>query len=169
MILNNYWKYLNAILTISPWAGSNDTNIGMTDLGGGEAWIDLGTDENRGSVNRNFNNGSVVVGSGDTEPAASDYCMANDCTSSISNLNYTINSSGTAGLQRTITISGTNNTSGSITIKEAGYVKNLRTYNNHGSEESIYNAALMCRVLLDTPIIVNAGDSFLINITWDEM
>lgn len=168
MIVSNYWKYLNAILTKSPWDVTGDQDIGLVALGGEAGWIDLGNDQYRGAVNRNFNIGTVVVGTGDTEPAASDYCMANDCTSSISNLNYTINSSGTAGLQRTITISGTNNTSDTLVLKEVGYAKTAQTYEWHTEDHEKTKNILMCRVLLNEPLEVAAGASFLINLAWNE-
>jgi hypothetical protein len=168
MILNNYWKYLNAILTISPWDVTGDQNIGLVALGGEAGWIDLGSDQYRGAVNRNFNTGTVVVGTGDTAPNANDYALANDCTSSISNLNYTINSAGTDGLNRTITITGFNNSSDTLTIKEVGYAKTVQTYEWHTEDHEKTKNILMCRVLLNEPLEVAAGASFLINLAWNE-
>lgn len=162
MILANFWKYLNAITTITPWDGSGDTDIGMKTLANGIAYIDLGSDSGRGSINRDIENISVRLGTGNNEPSETDYALQNDITSEFTINNVSISAGTDSGIQRTISISATRTASGGVELKEVGIVKNLKTY-DHGDLTTLFS-----RTILDNPISVHQGESILINIEWVE-
>lgn len=162
MILANYWKYLNAITTITPWDGSVDTDIGMKTLTNAVAYIDLGSDETRGSVNRDIENINVRLGTRNDEPSETDYCLMDDITSEFTINNVSISAGTDSGIQRTISISATRTASGGVELKEVGIAKNLKTY-DHGDLTTLFS-----RTILDNPIEVHQGESILINIEWVE-
>lgn len=167
MILSNYWKWLNAILTTNPTSTEYydpASDIGLKDLNGATTYISLSSsDATRRYRVRNINDGSVRVGNGNGEITADDYAMSGDITDNISNLNYSINSAGTdEGLNRTIAISGINNTANNITITEVGYCKYIEA-EQHDSAQ-----VLFAKVQLSEPVLVAAGGNFLINLSWIE-
>lgn len=163
MILSNYWKWLDLILKNSFGSGSSDTATGMKDVSGNTGYMDMSSDTR--AINcRDFNDGSIYLGSGDDEITANDYAMSDDCTSNIGNLNYTINSAGTdEGLARTITITGYNASESELTITEAGYAKRTVSY-NHSTQYII-----MAKTKLNEPLTVPSGSNFLINLAWNEV
>lgn len=167
MILSNYWKWLNAILTIDPYLsdGNSHDNVGMKDLSGNNVTSTFSSDDARRPWSaRSFNNGGVRLGSGNAEITVNDYAMSSDITDNIDDLNYTVNSAGTdEGLSRTIAISGINNTANNMTITEVGYYINNYDYNN-----TTYKV-LMAKVKLTEPVIVATGGNFLINVEWLEV
>ena len=162
MILSNFWKYLNAITTITPWDGSGDTDIGMKTLDNSTAYIDLGSDETRGSVNRDIENISVRLGTRNDEPSEADYSLMGDITSEFTINNVSISAGTDSGIQRTISISATRTASGGVELKEVGIAKNLKTY-GYGDLTTLFS-----RTILDNPISVHQGESILINIEWVE-
>ena len=162
MILANFWKYLNAITTITPWDGEGDTDVGMKTLSNGVAYIDLGSDSGRGSVNRDIENIDVRLGTGDTDPRETDYALQNDITNEFTINNVSISAGTDSGIQRTISISATRTASGGVELKEVGIAKNLKTY-DHGDLTTLFS-----RTILDNPIEVHQGESILINIEWVE-
>lgn len=167
MILSNYWKWLNGILTTNPTSSSYydpSNDIGLKNLNGATALISLGSsDDTRRYRNRNINDGSIRLGSGSGDITASDYSMSDDCTSSVSNLSFTVNSAGTdEGLSRTISVSGQNSSGAELTITEVGYCKFVST------EQDGDNNVLICKTKLNTPLTVSAGGNFLINVSWNE-
>lgn len=167
MILSNYWKWLDGIMTSNPNSSEYydpSQDIGLKNMSGDTAYISLSTSNNeRRYRNRNIRDGAARLGSGSGEITASDYSMSDDCTSSISNLEYTVNSSGTDdGFNMTIAISGTNNSGSELTITEVGYCKFV------SSEQDGDNNVLICKTKLNTPLTLPAGSNFLINIAWNE-
>lgn len=168
MILANYWKWLNGILTSNPTSTSYDdpvSDIGLKDKNGDAAYITLSSsDSTRRYRVRDINDGAIWLGSGNGDIAATDYAMSSDCTASISDLNYTINSAGTdEGLSRTIAVTGTNNSGNSITITEVGYAKFVEG-EQHGN-----TYVLIAKNKLNEALTVADGSSFLINVAWSEV
>ena len=110
------------------------------------------------------------LGTGDTEVNAEDYCLANDVTSSFSNLTATrseVVSTDTDGIPNAkivFAIAGVNSSADSITIKEIGLYKVITFYASGNSNQNI----LFVRHVLDTPITVAAGDSFTLPLQWIE-
>ena len=167
MIVSNYWKWLNSILTTNPTSDSYYdpvSDIGLKDKNGSAVSITLSSsDATRRYRVRNFNDGTIWLGSGNDEIAATDYAMSNDCTASISNLNFTINSAGTdEGLSRTIAVTGTNNSGNTITITEVGYAKYIE------AEQAGNAFVLFSKTKLAEPLTVTDGSNFIINIAWEE-
>ena len=134
MILNNYWKWLDAILKTYFYSESyNDptTDIGMKDLSGNDAPISLASSSNETAwESRNFENGEMRFGSGTGSATADDYALATDITDSLSNISLSISSAGTNGLDRTFTVTGTNNSGSAITITQVGYAKTVKWYDS---------------------------------------
>lgn len=167
MILSNYWKWLNGALTYNTESSEYydpSQNVGLVDINGETGYLSYSSSNgDRRYANRNINNGSVRLGSGDAEVTVNDYAMSNDCTSSISSLSYTINSAGTdEGLSRTITITGINSSGNAMTITEAGYCKYV------SSEENGDHYVLVVKTKLNTPLTVQPNSAFKIDITWNE-
>ena len=110
------------------------------------------------------------MGTGNTEVDADDYCLANDVSSSFSNLTASYNevvSNDTDGIPNAkivFSIAGVNSSADSITIKEIGLCKNIIFYTAGNSQQNV----LFVRHILDTPITVAAGDSFTLPLQWIE-
>lgn len=110
------------------------------------------------------------VGTGNTEVDADDYRLANDVTSSFSNLTASYNevvSTDTDGIPNAkivFSIAGVNSSADSITIKEIGLCKNIVFFASGNSQQKV----LFVRHILDTPITVAAGDSFTLPLQWIE-
>ena len=113
---------------------------------------------------------SFVVGTGNTEPTANDYCLENDVTANISSYSTSVNVTFEDGKFRTIaTISGVNNTESDITISEVGVTKKY-FYTTNGtsvSDNTFYNV-LLIRHVLETPKVVPSGSGFTVTFQWDE-
>lgn len=174
MILRNYWiafKYLtcqtrkgstnvntNASDTVINVHGSYTNLLYQTD--GTGIYPNVLVDNN----NLRTQNVSFMFGSGNTTPTYTDYTLDTDITSSISKISYTTNfASSSEGAKTTYVISGTNNTNSSITISEIGLCKNF--YQNTSLQTY---AVMLVREVLDTPITVAAGDSFVLTFEWVE-
>ena len=169
MILNNYWKWLNICQTTNAF---NDEyyspvyNIGLKNINGDTVSISPNTDSG-GWPSRNFANATVRFGSGSTDITADDYAMSDDCTSSISNVNVTFTSAASEdGLHRTISVTGINNSGSEVTITEVGYYKAIQWYSRDDGwhDENV----LFSKTKLSEPLTLADGESFLINLAWNE-
>lgn len=114
-------------------------------------------------ISQNFSNNysypTARLGSGTNNVTFTDYCLGNDITSSLSNVNLvnTINM-GDNGIERTFTITGNNNTNSDITITEVGITITV-IYGT--APTSTNNADLMIfKHKLDEPITVPSGQGF---------
>lgn len=169
MILDNYWKFLQATQQ-----GSSSTtyapNTGVRRLDGNATWI-LSTisPANQQQALYCFNNKAtkdntgIRVGSGSTAPEGTDYCLESDLTSSITNVvnSHTLTVED-GKLKTTYTMSASNNTTSTITISEVGI------YKNYYDDTNSLKTCLFARKLLDTPIEVPAYSGFVINFVWEE-
>lgn len=109
----------------------------------------------------------VVVGTGNTAAAKSDYQLANDVTSSLYNVSTSVDVTvDQDGIHIIATISGTNTTGSSVTISEVGIYKKVfaQIYETSTPTEKV----LFVRQLLDTPKVVANNENFSITIAWDE-
>ena len=110
---------------------------------------------------------SVLVGSGDDTPAADDYALETDITSSISSFSvvktYTIAESGN-GYDIAFLVSGTNGTGATITISEVGLMKTISSTWNSADDTDL----LLARFLLTDPIVVADGAGFSFAFKWAE-
>ncbi len=105
------------------------------------------------SYNGNYMN--FLVGSGDTEPAVTDYALADDKSLVLSfvsgSCSRCLNDGTTIGMINAIY---KNNTSSPVTIKEVALARNLTAY--FGRNECY----LYSRTLLDTPVTIAPGESY---------
>lgn len=92
----------------------------------------------------------IRVGTGDTAPAATDYCLANDVTST---LTYVSGSTNQTGSITNATVTYRNDTSSAIIIKEVG----LSVHTGYTDQD--YQQALMTREVLATPVTIGPGES----------
>ena len=173
MILNNYWKWLKANQNISIYSSSNDLDIGLKDITGAAANVYWG--DNSGSALNNIRNGadpnrvlindlSVRLGTGTSTISSSDYALANDITSSISDLTSNLASVATNKLERIITVTGTNNTNADITITQVAICKGVSNDWSHSNLKIVMFAA--CN--LNSPLTVESGESFAVTVNWTE-
>ena len=112
---------------------------------------------------------SSVVGSSDTEVSPDDYCLANDITSSFANVQNTVTWSDVGDdFNMIISFTGTNSTDSDITIREVGIKKSVCASANatldQGSFNNVSTVLLIGRMVLDTPVVVHAGDTANINV-----
>lgn len=92
----------------------------------------------------------IRVGTGDTAPAATDYCLANDVTST---LTYVSGSANQTGSITNATVTYRNDTASAIIIKEVG----LSVHTGYTTQD--YQHALMTREVLATPVTIGPGES----------
>lgn len=105
---------------------------------------------------------SVYLGTGDTPPELTDYCLENDVSSSL-NLSCAVNTGAENGAIRTVlTVSGTNGTGSEITLKEFAIIKAMHT-NQSPSTTVPY---MIARELLNTPKVVGVGEPFTLTFEW---
>lgn len=167
MILSNYWKWLNGALTINPTSTSYtdpSQDVGLVNLDGTTAYISFSSsDPDRRYNNRNINVGMVRLGGGSAAIGYDDYAMSDDLINNLTISDWNIaNGVSDAGLERTITVTGRNTFGSAVTITEIGYCKKV------SSEEYGDYYVLVAKTKLDTPLTVEAGASFYINVSWVE-
>ena len=171
MILNNYWNIKGYTLKNSPVGGSSyaTVDIGLKDLSGNSAGFPYQVNgSNLSSITPNwvaFYNAGAKIGTGTTEPAADDYDIESDCTSSFSNFTVTVNANaGDGDLTTVVTISGINASGSDITISEVLIYRQL--YNPMLSQQPLI---AILHEKLKTPVTVAAGEGLPpIVLTWKE-
>lgn len=109
----------------------------------------------------------VVLGSGNTAPAATDYSLENDFTASLSNISYNrsyevTNDNDEPKVTNTLEIIGYNNTANDLILREFGLYQDIYYENTKSSP------VLLVREVLSTPITLEAGKGFARTITWEE-
>lgn len=118
-----------------------------------------------------FQNLSCLVGTGTTEVSESDYCLANDVTSSfvttVSNFNAGVTDDGHFFV--VATWNGTNNTANDITLTEIGLVKVFNMYHlANVATSGIGNTGeyniLLARHILEEPVTIGAGNTGTITV-----
>lgn len=98
--------------------------------------------------------GYIVLGSGTTEPTPEDYCLESQITTNLSCDSVSVSRNTTV---KTYTATFSNSGTSGITVTEIGYVSRIiYTYSNWNH---IYDNFLMDRTVLETPIIIPAGES----------
>ena len=100
---------------------------------------------------------SVIVGSGDTEPTMQDIKLANK----IGNLTYITSSmvEGTIDYTKFISVTYRNDTSDIITVREIGLAM-AGIYIEVDKNNGFLGNALLGRIVLDAPVIMNPGDTY---------
>lgn len=175
MILNNYYNMIGGLANISPSFGdTRNTDIGIKNLSGNTINVTTGWSTSFPGVLPTMVQNwspkarlSIKVGSGTTEPDASDYSLENDITNSISNFNYsTITSADGGKLSTVITITGSNSTGSPITITEIGVIKAVEKANSGTTPDTDYT--LIIRHLLETPKVIANGEGFSLTFEWVE-
>lgn len=109
-------------------------------------------------------NNGVHIGSGTTAPSASDYCLENRISSGISVVNTVIlydgNKDASGNLKSEIIYTVQNTSNNTITISEVGTVVQAFGSVNQGVSTGNGNKyVLIDRTLLDTPLVLPAGES----------
>lgn len=169
MKLNNYMILKNYVSTHYADTSSTTPDIGLKNMSGASIPFCTGI-YNSGTTFTALNYGlrcniSALVGSDDTEPVSTDYCLGNNITQSFSNYGVTVSESYTDDkLSTIITITGVNNTNSSLTIAEFGVTKIIYTRWGEYSNDT----AMLIREVLDSPIVVPSGKGFQIIYEWAE-
>lgn len=168
MILNNYY-YLKAYTARMPLSTTyyREDDIGMKDLSGSTANC-------YGYVNSSRFNADnwalrsylgVRLGIGTTEPALTNYALADDITSAFANVETNVTTASDGPRLKTIIEFSGRNTSNSLTITEIGITKNIvRAYKNYWDKIDV----LMVRELLETPIEVPNNKWIQLTFQWVE-
>lgn len=105
---------------------------------------------------------SIRLGTGDTPPELTDYCLETDISSSL-NLSCAVNTGAENGAIKTVlTVSGTNSSASEVTLKEFAIIKQIRG-NDSPSTTIEY---MIARGLLNEPKVVGAGEPFTITFEW---
>ena len=174
MVLNNYWKAINILKSMSISGASGDS-FGILDYTGSAVSILKGYDAAKWpatkiNVNLRDDNIGVRLGSGTGTIAPTDYALFNDITSSISNLQVSSSCDATDnGYRQVLTISGTNNGESAITITEVGITKIFSSdYSTTMGVVYYTNPVMFAKILLDEPITVEANGAFSFTIEWLE-
>ena len=173
MVLNNYWLIKTYTEVNTMISTAYTVNLGNVNMSGStsQIFVNVGTGSSAASFMSYANPArciktdlKAVLGTGTTTPQPNDYRLANDVTSSFSNL-ATVCSTSSDGSSEvtTLTISGTNTSGSDVTINEIGIYKDIYT-NSSGN----YSSFLLVREVLAEPFTVLAGSSFTKTFTWTE-
>lgn len=158
MYVNNYWllkAYGERNVAIPNTY--TEVSIGLKDKSGNALTIQCIPDTARPYYSAPWNTNltsRLTIGTGDTAVTADDYCLANEITASMSNIEYTT----TCGadndeLKAVYTMTVTNNTGADVTIKEVGIEAGVG--NSSYAEQFI----LIAREVLSSPITIPSGGS----------
>ena len=156
MLNNNYKKFVGGILKgnetvrLDSYYQTHDDNYCNYGTDSWSSNIDIDKDKIAG-VGVAVAGMSVIVGSGDTEPTMQDIKLANK----IGNLTYITSSmvEGTIDYTKFISVTYRNNTSDIITVREIGLAM-------AGLTSGFPCNALLGRIVLDAPVIMNPGDIY---------
>ena len=173
MVLNNYWNFVAYATTyfIPNQGGYTYVDIGLKNISGTSVFVlkaSNGSISSEEDINRIYlvrKNLIPVIGSGTTEPEATDYALESPLT--VAKYSYTSNTQAENGVLKTLfTITGVNDTNSPITISEIGITKVLRT--NQSYSDYTANTVMFIRELLETPYTVAAGAGFTLTYSFDE-
>ena len=100
----------------------------------------------------------IMVGTGSAQPTGNDYRLQSPILDNGSESNLiTFSLDANNNPEATILVPFTNTSSDSVTIREIGYVENVRCSASSGGTSSSYHRILLDRTLLDAPLTVPAG------------
>lgn len=172
MILDNYWQY-KAAVSDKYYSSGGNTNIvtAVKDLEGNTVNIKLiGNSYSLGYIS-NFSdrcNLEARVGTGDTDPVATNYALNNDVTSSFT-LTLTQSLSYEDGTYKTvILIDAQNNSSSDITLKEVGICKAISWSYGDIPPYEYDPRCLFIHHILDEPVTVEAHGTKSLTFEWDQ-
>lgn len=180
MILNNYFNYKTYIdSNLLEEINSGQTtyvNIGAKDINGNDFYLmnKAYLQADRPYLRQNAAikiDISAILGTGTTEPTATDYALQNDITENLSRVTVTTNISYETGKEKTvITVSGVNITGNELTISEIGIYKTAYGSDNNGTpgHSPVPLKVLFIRHLLETPKTVASGEGFSLTFEWVE-
>ena len=179
MVLNNYWSALAGLATHSYNTGNGYIRnvayckrmtdgdlVGVNHVNSYSATSPDSPHYYTKTVYAPLANLKFFLGSGTTNPQASDYKLQTDITSSFSNIvvNYqTICEDSSCKLYCVIT--GVNNTGGTLNITEMGIGK-LISYSLPNDNEYYQDNFLYVREVLGSPITVPSGLGFSLTLEW---
>ena len=173
MILNNYWKWLGASQRYPITGSTAGIDVGLKDITGTACnlqvcnpyasnaswWSTL-------AETRRIDNCTLNIGIGNNTYTGDEYCLANDVTSSFSDLQFTAGFSYSSNFTRLYTITGTNTSGNDMSITEIGIKKVI--YDGSSYQSTASKTIMLAIVQLDTPITVLNGETFTIAVEWIE-
>ena len=183
MITRNYWLYKEYSDSHPlPWSWTNDSlpDFGIIDSDGNGQPVAWSISENfydaytLGSENqRLFVNLTVELGGGTTTPTVNDYMLESSLMTWISDYSQTINmNSDGESVTITMLLNGRNTNVNPITINEIGIYKefyySVTAYGGGIRINEAKKKTLFVREILNSPIIVEANDSFVLPFQWVE-
>lgn len=171
MLTNNY-KNFNAVRQLC--VGSLlATDIAVTAYGGSTRYlstmsnVDMTSSVSLRTSGGTYSYPTIGIGSGGTQPSASDYCME----SLITTISGTITASGVLSvnngtLTKELIVSIVNTASSDITVREVGITMPIGRVSSSSTDTGSLTAdCLMDRTLLDEPITIPPGESASISYT----
>jgi hypothetical protein len=171
MILDNYWKYQQAICNVGGVNDYQEANTGVLATDGGVTTVLVGSVYNNMDTilgvcaNKAIKyDCEIHVGTGDTAESSDQYSLANDITASLGNRvqSHTV-AFENGKLKTTFMFSATNNSNSTITIKEVGIFKIFLA-----TRGGTHSTSIFARKVLDNPLEVLPNTSFTINFEWEE-
>lgn len=170
MVLSNYWKALKLATIFDGYSSPKYIDLGLVKINGDKSENILYSNGYRyqsfiqyNTKIRQFNGVRVGIGTGQIQP--SDYCLFNDITSGIGNLEFeVIHSTLDNKFSSIINISGINNTGSEIIITELGITKTF-IIDTDGTQGA---PIMLAKLLLNRPVTVPANGAFAFTIEWDE-
>lgn len=165
MITKNFKLMLAAIL-LSNSTDQNGKIAGAKTQNGTNVFLSTFFNANQfpvvvtSKVVKDTSSAGIQIGIGSTPANENDYALESLITSGFSastpTITKTVDSSGNVSLDYTFTI--TNTDSADLTIREIGYVQDKQAGTSSGGSASTVNHLLLDRTVLDTPIVIPAGE-----------
>lgn len=171
MVLSNYWKAFKLATIFNGYSSDyNYVDLGLVKINGSRSEnILYGIDYRYQSFIqwnariRTFDGIRIGTGTGQVQP--SDYCLFNDVTDSIGNLEFNVlHSTLDNKFSSIINVSGINNSGSEITISELGITKKFIIDTTGAKGAPI----MLAKLLLNRPVTVPANGAFAFTIEWDE-
>ena len=169
MVLSNYWKAFKLATIFNGNSGYSRIDLGLVNIQGNRQTVVYGINSGKQSYVqsnakiRDVDGIRIGIGSGQIQP--SDYCLFNDVTDSISNLEFSVvHSTLDNKLSSIINISGLNNSESEIVISELGITKTF-IINDSGSTTA---PVMLAKLALNRPVTVPPSGAFAFTIEWDE-
>lgn len=152
MLNENYRKFVGGLLT---GVGSINNLTPYLQVGNdSDVSFDVSTWANMSSVDIIMSRGlSVILGSGDTEPTLQDVQL-DSIINNATPITFSMNE-GTSDYVKIVSVTYKNNTTEKIIVKEIGLMVQNWAYGG-----TCYKRALLGRVVLDAPVVMNSGDAY---------
>lgn len=163
MVLRNFYGWLYSAVVAQRTGGWSEANASILNTEGAtvsfaSASGNATTAQAHIAKNQSFANIAVQIGSGSVEPAYEDYCLSERITAISNATTSYARVLGNGHAKGVLTYSGTYSGEETVTIREIGIEKQIIV----NSSTSATTSVLFTRSLLESPITLKNGDSFVV-------